>query len=80
VQSTHESVMGRTARTSGSSSSSSDTMMQRLMGYIHNTLHLRMIGWVGDSRKHMFPHFFADADFAGDVDTQRANSGYYSVT
>ena len=45
-----------------------DSMMGRLMGYIQNTLHLRMIGWVGDSREQLFPHFFADADFAGDIE------------
>ena len=39
-----------------------DSMMGRLMGYIQNTLHLRMIGWVGDSREQLFPHFCADAD------------------
>ena len=54
-------------------------MMGRLMGYIQNTLHLRLIGWVGDSREQLFPHFFADADFAGDIETQRSTSGYYSV-
>ncbi|MFM7988021.1 MAG: hypothetical protein ACKPKO_52775, partial [Candidatus Fonsibacter sp.] len=54
-------------------------MMQRLMGYIQATFHLRMVGWVGDSRKQLFPHFFVDADFAGDAETQRSTSGYYSV-
>ncbi|MFM7983728.1 MAG: hypothetical protein ACKPKO_30835, partial [Candidatus Fonsibacter sp.] len=54
-------------------------MMQRLMGYIQATLHLRMVGWVGDSSKQLYPDFFADADFAGDVDTQRSTCGYYSV-
>ena len=49
------------------------------MGYIQNALHLKMIGWVGDSGKHVYPHFFADADFAGDVETQQCASGYYSV-
>ena len=38
-----------------------------------------MIGWVGDSREQLFPNFFADADFAGDIETQRSTSGYYSV-
>ena len=38
-----------------------------------------MIGWVGDSGEKLFPHFFADADFAGDIETQRSTSGYYSV-
>ena len=27
----------------------------------------------------MLPHFFADAEFVGDVETQRSTSGYYSV-
>ena len=49
------------------------------MGYRQNTLHLIMVGWVGDSPAQLFPHFFADADFAGDVETQRSTSGYYSV-
>ena len=48
-----------------------DSMMSRLMGYIQNILHLRMIGWVGDSREELFPHFSADAEFDGDVETQR---------
>ena len=49
------------------------------MGYFQATLHLRMIGWIGDSRDKLFPHFFADVDFAGDVDTQRSTSGFFSV-
>ena len=42
-----------------------------VMGYIQNTLHMRMIGWVGDTRERLFPDLFADADFAGDVETQK---------
>ena len=59
--------------------STRDSMMSRLMGYTQATLHLRMIGLIGDSRDHFFLHFFADAKFAGDVDTQRSTSGFYSV-
>ncbi|MFM7989056.1 MAG: hypothetical protein ACKPKO_58060, partial [Candidatus Fonsibacter sp.] len=33
--------------------STCDAMMQRLMGYIQATLHLRMVGWVGDSSKQL---------------------------
>ncbi|MFM7984085.1 MAG: hypothetical protein ACKPKO_32645, partial [Candidatus Fonsibacter sp.] len=55
-----------------------DAMMQSLMGYIQATLHLRMVGWVGDSCNQLFPHLFVDADFAGDVETRRSTSGYYS--
>ena len=47
-----------------------DSRMRRLMGYIQATLHLRMIGVIGDSRDQLFPHVFVDADFAGDIDTQ----------
>ena len=54
-------------------------MLCRRMGYIQNTLHMLMIGWVGYSRQKLFPHLFADADFAGDIETQRSTSGYYSV-
>ena len=59
--------------------STCDSMMSRLMGYIQNTLNMRMIGWVGDTREQLFPHLFADADFAGDGETQWSTSGYYSV-
>ena len=47
------------------------------MGYIQATLHLRMIGWIGDSLDELYPHFFVDADFAGDIDTQRSTSGLF---
>ena len=56
-----------------------DSMMHRLMGYTQATLHLRMIGWIGDSLDKLFPHFFADADFAADIDTQRLTSSFFSV-
>ncbi|MFM7979691.1 MAG: hypothetical protein ACKPKO_10280, partial [Candidatus Fonsibacter sp.] len=45
--------------------STCDSMIQRLMGYIQATLHLTIVGWVGDSRKQLFPHVFPDAEFAG---------------
>ena len=56
-----------------------ESMMHRFMGYIQATLNLRMIGWIGDSLDLLYLHFFADADFAGDVDTQRSTSGFFSV-
>eukprot|EP00972_Heterocapsa_arctica_P070899 10474458-Heterocapsa_arctica.AAC.1 len=36
-----------------------------------------MIGWVGDKLTAVQTHVFADADFAGCVDTQRSTSGYH---
>ena len=38
------------------------SMMHRRMGYTQATLHLRMVGWIGDSREQFYRHFFADAD------------------
>ena len=34
-----------------------------------------MIGWIGDPLSHINPHPFADADFAGCVETMRSTSG-----
>jgi hypothetical protein len=43
-----------------------DKRLHRLMCYVHHTLHLRMVGWVGDPQSELRPNVFADADFAGD--------------
>eukprot|EP00969_Alexandrium_andersonii_P237948 10502706-Alexandrium_andersonii.AAC.1 len=36
-----------------------------------------MTGWVGDSFSAVAPHLYADADFAGCVDTLRSASGVH---
>eukprot|EP00972_Heterocapsa_arctica_P078874 11632417-Heterocapsa_arctica.AAC.1 len=36
-----------------------------------------MIGWVGDELTAVQPHLYADADFAGCVETQRSTCGYH---
>ena len=56
-----------------------DRRLHRLIGYIKSTKHYRMVGWVGDELSCVQPHLFADADFAGCVDTQRSTSGVHSV-
>ena len=56
-----------------------DIMLDRLMGDIPNTKHGRMMERVGDSRGQAYPHLFVDADFVGDIDTQRSTSGFHSV-
>ena len=38
-----------------------------------------MLGWIGDSHEQLFPHFFADADFAGDLETKKSTSGLKSA-
>ena len=47
--------------------------------YSSHSEYLRMTKWVGNLRDKLFPHFSAVADFAGDVDTQRSTSGFYSL-
>ena len=54
-----------------------DRKLHRLVCYIHSTLHVRMVGWVGDRLEQLQPHMFADADFAGCVTTQRSTSGLF---
>ena len=47
------------------------------MCYINSSLHLRMVGWIGDPLNHLLPHLYADADLAGCVTTQRSTSGVF---
>ena len=54
-----------------------DKRLHRLMCYLHHTLHLRMVVWVGDSLADLRPHLFADADFAGDHNSMKSTSGVY---
>ena len=46
-----------------------------LMCYVHHTKHWRMVGWVGDSMDDVRLALYADADFAGCVDSLRSTSG-----
>ena len=57
--------------------SRSDKQLHRLMSYINSTLHHRMVGWIGDPLDCIQPHLFADADFAGCVETLRSTSGVH---
>eukprot|EP00969_Alexandrium_andersonii_P084481 3726042-Alexandrium_andersonii.AAC.1 len=41
------------------------------------TAGLRMVGWVGDHFEEIEPRLFADADFAGCVDSLRSTSGVH---
>ena len=54
-----------------------DKRLHRLMCYVHHTLHLRMVGWVGDSISDLRLHLFADADWAGDAVTMKSTSGVF---
>ena len=47
------------------------------MCYVHSTYKHRLVGFVGDKPCNMQPHLFADADFAGDPETQRSTSGLH---
>lgn len=56
-----------------------DLVLNLYLGCTQATKHLMMIGWVGGSRDTVFSHLFVGADFAGDVETQRATSGFHAV-
>ena len=54
---------------------SCDKKLHRLVSYIHSTLALRLVAWVGDHPKDIAVKLFSDADFAGDQQTSRSTSG-----
>ncbi len=54
-----------------------DRKLYRLICYIHSSLHIRLVGWIGDDGSLLQPHLFADADFAGCAATQRSTSGLH---
>ena len=56
-----------------------DRQLYRRIGYMKGSANLRMVGWVGDSFGSITPHLYADADFAGCVDTLRSTSGVHQA-
>jgi len=46
--------------------SACDAKLHRLMCYVNSSLHLKMVGWVGDDIKNLNPHILAGAGIAGD--------------
>ena len=54
-----------------------DRMLHRLMCYVHSTLHVRKVGWVGEAAGTIGVHLYADADFAGCKRTGRSTSGAF---
>ena len=54
-----------------------DRRLHRLMCYINSSLHVRMVGWMGDPIDKVGLHLYADADFAGDLATSRSTSGVF---
>jgi len=51
--------------------------LHRLMCYIASSYELRLTGWVGDKPNCCNMNLFCDADFAGDVCSQRSTSGVH---
>ena len=47
------------------------------MCYVNSSLHLKMVGWVGDALQDLNPHIFADADFAGDKRDSKSTRGVF---
>ena len=54
-----------------------DKRLHQLVCYINSSLHLRMVGWVGDGLAEVQPHLFQDADFAGCIESLRSTSGVH---
>jgi hypothetical protein len=47
-----------------------DRKLYRLICYINSSLHLRMVGWIGDALAMLNLRGYADADLAGCADTR----------
>jgi len=54
-----------------------DKQLHRLVCYIHSSLDVHLVGWIGDGVKAMELKLFSDADFAGDLETCRSTSGVF---
>ena len=49
------------------------------MCYVHHTKHWRMVGWVGDPMDDVRLALYADADFAGCVESLRSTPGGHLI-
>ena len=67
--------VNRLARNVHKWSDSDDRGLHHLMCYVHHTKHWRMVGWVGDRMDDVHLALYADADFAGCVESLRSTSG-----
>jgi hypothetical protein len=54
-----------------------DKMLHRLVSYINSTLEVKQVGYVGDNLSELNLQLFADADFAGCIDTNKSTSGIF---
>ena len=67
--------VNRLARNVHKWTDSDDRGLHHLMCYVHHTKHWRMVGWVGDPMDDVRLALYADADFAGCVESLRSTSG-----
>ena len=67
--------VNRLARNVHKWTDSDDRGLHHLMCYVHHTKHWRMVGWVGDPMDDAHLALYADADFAGCVESLRSTSG-----
>ena len=54
-----------------------DDQLHRLFSYIHSTLDMHQIGYVGDKIEDIELTLFADADFAGNKMNSHSTSGIH---
>ena len=64
--------VNRLARNVHRWSDSDDRGLHHLMCYVRHTKHWRMVGWVGDPMDDVRLALYADADFAGCVESLRS--------
>ena len=59
--------------------STCDKRLHRLVSYIDTTVKASQVGWVADPLSDLLPMLYADADFAGCINTQRPTAGVFLV-
>eukprot|EP00974_Lingulodinium_polyedra_P076852 7439770-Lingulodinium_polyedra.AAC.1 len=53
--------------------------VHRLMCYIHSSLDVQLVGWVGNVSGSIEPHLYIDVDLVGCPFTERSTSGVFTA-
>ena len=57
-----------------------DKRLDRLLAYVHSTLDLKLVGYVGDGPKNLKLDLYSDADFAGSSLQHSTTGGHLALT
>ena len=58
-------------------STTCDRRLHRLMCYIHHSLQIKCVGWIGDSMDDLQIQIYSDADFASDKEDRISTTGVF---